>query len=191
VRLTVDGKSFTQPIEILKDPATEGTDADLEAGLKLQLHIRDDISATADIVNQIEWMRKQLEDVQKMLRGQRDKADVLKSAQDMDQKLLSVETKLLERTGLNSDDKYFVEAYKVYMNLIWLNGEVGMGAGDVSGGADWGPTETSIAVLQAIEKDLDAARTEYRGLMDKEVPAFNRSMAEKGITPLAAGGARP
>jgi hypothetical protein len=26
---------------------------------------------------------------------------------------------------MTSDDKYFPQAYRVYMNLIWLNGEVG------------------------------------------------------------------
>jgi photosystem II stability/assembly factor-like uncharacterized protein len=186
-RLTVDGQQYTQPFEVLKDPQSDAPDADLEAGTKLQLHIRDDISATSDIVNQIEWMRKQLEDVQKILRGQKEKAEVLKSAEQMDQKLLSVETKLLERSAQMSDDKYFSESYKVYMNLIWLNGEVGMGGGDVWGGADWGPTETSIAVLQTIERDLEVAKTEFKALMDKDVPAFNRSVAERGITPLAGG----
>ena len=38
---------------------------------------------------------------------------------------------------MTSDDKYFQQAYRVYMNLIWLNGEVGPGAGDVAGGADF------------------------------------------------------
>jgi hypothetical protein len=32
-----------------------------------------------------------------------------------------------------SDDKYFIEAYKVYFHLIWLNGQ-----GDVAGSADYG-----------------------------------------------------
>ena len=76
----------------------------------------------------------------------------------MDKKLFDVESKLLEPAQMTSDDKYFQQAYRVYMNLIWLNGEVGPGAGDVSGGADFRPTDTSVAVLETIEKDLAAAR---------------------------------
>ena len=38
-----------------------------------------------------------------------------------------------------------------------------------------------------IEKDLAAAKAEYRTLMDKDVPAFNRALAASGITPVAAG----
>jgi hypothetical protein len=74
----------------------------------------------------------------------------------------------------------------VYMNLIWLNGEVGTGAGDVAGGADWAPTESELAVLDSIEKDLNAAKSDYRDLFEKNLPAFNRSLAEHGIMPVAS-----
>ena len=74
----------------------------------------------------------------------------------MDKKLFDVEAKLLEPAQMTSDDKYFQQAYRVYMNLIWLNGEVGPGAGDVSGGADFPPTDTSVNVMESIEKDLNA-----------------------------------
>lgn len=184
VRLTVDGDTQTQPLEILRDPKVTATDADLEASVKLQLQIRDDISASADIVNQLEVMRKQLEDVQKGLRAQRSKEEVLKSVAAMDKRMLEVENMILEPAAMLSDDKYFVQAYRVYMNLLWLNGEVGPGAGDVAGGADFRPTDTSLAVLATIEKDLTAAKAAYKKLLDAEVPAFNRSLAEKGITPV-------
>jgi photosystem II stability/assembly factor-like uncharacterized protein len=187
VRLTVDGQSFTQPLEIVKDPATTASQADLEASVRLMLRIRDDISACSDMVNPMEWMRKQLEEMRKMLASQKDKGDLQKSVAELDQKILAVETKILERSQMLSDDKYYVEQYQIYMNLIWLNGEVGPGAGDVAGGTDFGPTETSLAVFQSIDSDLTAVKTEFRTLMDKDVLAFNRIVSDKGITPLAVG----
>ena len=36
-----------------------------------------------------------------------------------------------------------------------------------------------------IEKDLAAAKSEYRTLMDKDVPAFNKSLVANGMTPVA------
>jgi hypothetical protein len=184
VRLTVDGQSQTQPLEIMKDPKVAATEADLEASVLLQLRIRDDISASADIVNQLEVMRKQLDDAQKGLRGQKGKEDLAKSMAAMEARMLDVEHMILEPASMLSDDKYFVQAYRVYMNLIWLNGEVGPGAGDVAGGADFRPTDTSVAVLATIEKDLDAAKAAYKKLMETELPAFNRTLAEKGVTPI-------
>jgi hypothetical protein len=186
VRLTIDGEAYSQALEIVRDPTTTGSDADIERAVKLQLRIRDDVSSVSDMVNQLEWMRKQIDDIQKMLRPEKSKADLLKSVQDMDQKMQDVEYKLVSKALTTSDDKYFIAAYKIYFNLLWLNGEVGTGAGDVSGGADYGPTDTAVGLVDMIEKDLTAARAEYRSLMEKDVPAFNRSLAAGGVTPVAA-----
>src|SRR5262249_32622466 len=136
----------------------------------------DNISAAADMINAIEVMRKQLEDVRKAYRDDASKAALVHQVEEIDKKLLDVESKLLEPAQMTSDDKYFQQAYRVYMNLIWLNGEVGPGAGDVAGGADFPPTDTSVAVLETIEKDLTAIRNDYRRLMDQDVPAFNRAI---------------
>jgi hypothetical protein len=186
VKLTVDGRSSTQPLEVLKDPKIATSQADLDLSVKLQLRLRDDISAAADMVNTIEVMRKQLEDVTKAYRNDAGKAALLKQVADMDKKLIDVETKLLEPAQMTSDDKYFQQAYRVYMNLIWLNGEVGPGAGDVAGGADFPPTDTSVNVMETIEKDLSAVKADYRSLMDREIPAFNRAIGG-AMTPLTGG----
>ena len=186
VKLTVDGQTLTQPLEIVRDPKVATSNADLDLSVRLQLRLRDNISAAADMINTIEVMRKQLEDVQKAYRDDASKAALVKQVQAMDKKLFDVESKLLEPAQMTSDDKYFQQAYRVYMNLIWLNGEVGPGAGDVAGGADFPPTDTSVSVLETIEKDLNAAKSDYKTLMERDVPAFNRAIAG-GMTPLTGG----
>ncbi len=183
VKLTVDGQSYTQPLEILRDPKVSTTVADLDLSVRLQLRLRDNISAAADMVNAIEVMRRQLEDVQKAYKNDRTKEALLKQVFEMDRKLFDVEAKLLEPAQMTSDDKYFQQAYRVYMNLIWLNGEIGPGAGDVAGGADFPPTDTSIGLLETIEQDLNAAKADYKKVMEQDVPAFNRSVGG-AITPL-------
>ena len=186
MKLTADGQSVTQPLEILKDPKVATSQADLDLSVKLQLRLRDGINAAADMVNTIEVMRKQLEDVTKAYRNDPTKAALLKQVADMDRKLFDVEAKLLEPAQMTSDDKYFQQAYRVYMNLIWLNGEVGPGAGDVAGGADFAPTDTSIGLLETLEKDLNAAKAEYKALVERDVPAFNRAIGG-AMTPLTGG----
>ena len=183
-RLTVNGRTLTRPIEVLKDPALPSTDEDLTMSTRTQLRIRDDLNATADMVNRIEELRKQIEDQSGRTKG---KAAATKALTDLDTRLLAVEMRLLSRTDLHSDDKWYVEAYKVYMNLIWLNGVVGNGAGDVAGGAEYHPTDAALAVLDSIETDLAAAKTEFNAVMEKDVPAFNRSSGAIGMTPLVAG----
>lgn len=195
VRLTVEKQTFTQPLTILRDPKSPGSDADIDASVKALLRVRDDISRTSDMVNRIEWLRKQLGDVEATLNSeiaedkmqQKDdpkKIDLLKSVKAMGQDMESVEYKLIDKVEANSDDKYYVSAYKIYLNLIWLNGEIGTGAGDVAGGADFAPTDTDMSLLAMIEKDLAAATEDYKKLMDQQFPAFNRSLEQQGVTPL-------
>jgi photosystem II stability/assembly factor-like uncharacterized protein len=188
VKLTVDGQSSTAPLEILRTPDSHGTDADLRSSVSLQLKVRDDISAVSDMTNQIEWMRRQLEDQHKTLTG---KAQLLQAIDAMDKKLQDVEYKMITRADALSDDKYFQTAYKLYQNFIWLNGEIGTGAGDVAGTGDWGPTETGVGLVLDLERQLEAVRMEYKGVMDKDVPAYNQSIAGSGIEPLKTTGAPP
>ena len=73
----------------------------------------------------------------------------------------------------------------MYSNLIWLNGAVGTGAGDEAGGADYRPTDTQRVVLETIEKDLTAARTDYQRVMDTDVANFNKLAAGRKLKPLS------
>jgi hypothetical protein len=177
VRLTSGGTTTTgERLTITR--ATELTTpmADLVASTRAQLRIRDAMNATAAMINRIEIMRKQLEDQRK--KSEAD-AGAVAAVDAMDKKLLDVELRLLSRTDLHSDDKWYVESYKIYMNLIWLSGEVGTGAGDVAGGADFRPTDASLAVLAMLEKELAAAKAAYDRVMRDDVNAYNKAMAGK------------
>ena len=177
VRLTVDGQSVSAPLEILRDPRTPGSDADLAASLKLQLRIREDVSETADMINRIEIERRALEEIQRGLPAEQHREVALKATAALMEKLVAVEDRLLEPAARLSDDKYYQQVYRVYMNLLWLAGEVGPGAGDVAGGFNFKPTDTSIAVLATIEKDLTDARVAYRAVMDNDVPVYWKARA--------------
>ena len=176
-----------KPLEIVRDPKIAASDADLLASTQAQIRIRDDMNAAAEMINKLEIVRKQIENQRKEATTAADASSALAA---FDAKLLGIELRLLTRSDLNSDDKYYVEAYKVYMNLIWLAGEVGTGAGDVAGGADTRPTDTSRQVLAAIEADLAAAKIEYTRVMTEDLPAFNRAMAGKltALTEIAMPG---
>ena len=219
VRLKVEDQSYTQPLTVLRDPHAPGSDADIELSLKTLLRIRDGISHASDAVNQIEWLRKQLEVIETMLRPPKKtererprfsedfeegpepsaappqglseadakrKADLLKAAEDLGKKLQAVETRLVSPALQNSDDKYFVEPYQVYMNLIWLNAEVGTGGGDMAGGADFAPTDAELESLKAFEGQMAGVDADYQKLMKEDFPAFNRALTDSNVAPLVA-----
>jgi hypothetical protein len=109
-------------------------------------------------------MRKRIEVQTAEAKGN---AAQIKTLQDRDKRLLDVEFLLITKADMQSDDKYYQEQYKVYMNLVWFEGVVGLGAGDVAGGADYRPTDASGQILEGIEKDLAAARAAYLRVTDK------------------------
>jgi photosystem II stability/assembly factor-like uncharacterized protein len=187
VRFTVEGKEYTKPFEVLKDPAVEASDADLQLSMATQIQIRDAITQTSKMVNQMEIWRKQLEDQRKANQG---KPEVVKALEAMNKKILDVELQLVSRSEMLSDDKYFPEAYKAYMNLIWLSGGVGQGASDEAGSIDYKPTDTQLKVFTQIQGEVEKAEGGYLRLLRTEIPDFNKQMVGKvpPITDTPGGG---
>jgi hypothetical protein len=175
VRLLVDGApARTQPLTVLKSDAITSSNADLAASTRMQIRIRDDMNEAVDMINALEKMRFQVDTHRRTAASD---SSTLVALNALDRKMLDVEFKLVSKSDLNSDDKYYAERYRVYMNLIWLSGEVGSGAGDVAGGANFRPTDASREVLAGIERDLADARTSFTTLVKVDVPAFNTATA--------------
>jgi photosystem II stability/assembly factor-like uncharacterized protein len=221
VRLKVEGQVFTQTLTVARDPRGPGSEADIDLSVKTLLRIRDNISHVSDNVNQIEWLRKQLEVIGTMLRPPKKddrarenarpgddgdapgrpapapppvldeaqakhRAELLKATEDLDKKLQALEHRLVSQALLDSDDKYFVEPYRIYLDLIWLNAEVGTGGSDVAGGADFAPTDIQLELLKTFEAEIAATDADFQKFLKEDFPAFNRSLAGSNVAPLVA-----
>jgi len=97
-----------------------------------------------------------------------------------------VENEMISEPLRASDDKTYITAWKIYYNLLWLNGQIGSGAGDVAGGTDFPPTDMEVTLTDKFEGDLTKATADYHNLMTKELPAFNNTLKEASVTPIAA-----
>jgi photosystem II stability/assembly factor-like uncharacterized protein len=175
-RVTADGKSAMQSFSVIRDPELVTTEADIAASTQAQTKVRDDMDAAADIINKIEKMRRQIED---RLKGDTAKPELKVALRGIDKKLLDIELVLLSNSDFYSDDKYYVEPFHVYLNLIWLSGEIGTGAGDVAGGAEFRPTDASLQVLAGIEADLERAKAAFKAFNEKDLATFNQLLAAK------------
>jgi hypothetical protein len=219
VHMKVDGQSFSQPLTVLSDPHSPGSNQDIDLSVKTLLRIRDDISHVSDSVNQMEWLRKQMEIVEKMLKPakkvakpeqliaeegdepdsepaaapppvlndaqERRKKQLLAAAEDLDKKVQTVESRLVSQALQNSDDKYFVEPYGTYLDLIWLNAEVGTGGGDVAGSADFAPSATQLELLNTFEADAAGADSDYRKILQEDLPPFDQALQGANIAPVS------
>ena len=185
VKLTVDGQSYTQPFEVLKDPAVEASTEVLRASTAAQLRARADITATSEMVNTMEKWRKQVEDAQKNGASAAGATSVnaggatAAELNALNGSILKVERQLVSEDSVLSDDKYFPSAYKVYMNLIWLSGGLGQGASDEAGGLDDAPTTQQLATLAHLEAQIASAKAGFEQLKTTTIPAFNKRMQGK------------
>jgi photosystem II stability/assembly factor-like uncharacterized protein len=112
------------------------------------------------------------------------KKQLLAAAENLDKKLEAVESRLVSQALRNSDDKYFVEPYGVYLDLIWLNAEVGTGGGDVAGSADFAPTETQLNLLQTYETEIAKVDADYQKILQDDFPPFDQGLERANLAPL-------
>ena len=171
--VSYNGRQYTQPFEIWRDVTLTATDADLASSTALQRNIVKAMDEVTDKINRIEIMRMQVEDLRKQHAKNR-KLDAALAG--IYQRMYDTELHFLSRTEMHSDDKWYVEKYKLYLNLVWLLAEIGGNGGDVAGGAGYRPTNAALSVFEDCLKDLEAGRGAFDKLM-QDVAAFNKTYA--------------
>ena len=92
--------------------------------------------------------------------------------------MYDTELHYLSRTEMHSDDKWYVEKYKLYLNLVWLLAEIGGGGGDVMGGIGYRPTNAAVSVFKDFQAQMTAAQKDFDQLM-REVETFNKAQGGK------------
>jgi photosystem II stability/assembly factor-like uncharacterized protein len=181
VKLAVAGKELTQPVDVRKDPNSAGTPADIEAATKLSLALYRDIDETARMINRLEWTRKQVEELRKMLKASEAPAGDLSAVDAFEKSVRGVEDRLLQPTLAEADVKSFRGPLQLYLKLVWLQAESGSGGGDVSGNADFAPTAAELEVFELLSRRLGEVRRDFDALYAKTVPEFNEALRAKGL----------
>ena len=107
VTLEVDGRTFSQPLRVLKDPNSDGTEADIIAQMVALRAMRADHDSAASAINRIEWTRRQVLDLEAILRDQggAGTAEILQQSGALSRKLIEVEEHLIQLrlTGTGQD----------------------------------------------------------------------------------------
>jgi hypothetical protein len=180
VRMTLNGREYTQPFEVWRDVTLPSNDADLLAGTTLQRDIVGALNDVVDKINRIEIMRMKVEDERAKAAANKELDAALAAIY---KRMLDTELHFLSRTEMHSDDKWYVEKYRLYMNLVWLLAEVGGSGGDVAGGVGYRPTKAAQGVFQDRLKDLEVGNAEFKKLL-QEVEAFNKTNAARLSAPI-------
>ena len=175
VKLTVDGQEYTQPLTVLKDPNTGATDDDLQKQVAMLYELRKDMESAADIVNQIELIRSQLDNLESLLKAK----DMKDAAEDVDKKLTDIEDNLIQRklTGQGQDTTRYPQKLIAKFNYL-ANGLASN---------DFGPTTQQKEVQAMFESQLADLRRRLDAVVSGDLANFNRMLREKNIGNVIAG----
>ena len=172
VKLTADGKSYTQSFEIKADPRLNTTGADYTKQYELGLKIRDKLSETHNAIIQIRDVRKQVEDLLKRVADQPNAKAVNDAGTALNKNLTAIEEALYQTKNQSNQDP---------LNFpIRLNNKLAA-LGGVVGSAESAPTAQSYAVYDDVVTQIDAQLQKLAALMRTDVPSFNQLVREQNI----------
>ncbi|MBI4521653.1 MAG: sialidase, partial [Gemmatimonadetes bacterium] len=182
VRLTVDGQTFTQPLELRKDPNSGGTEQEIQQQIPLLTEIYNDVNGVADMLNTIEVVRAQLQGLSRLLPGD-GLADVRTAATELERKFIAVEENLvqLKLTGGGQDGVRWPGG--LGSKLTGLAGKIA--------NSDWGPTTQAGEAHQELRQRVQTYRGQLDQLLQQDLPAFNRTLQQRNVQGIiVADGAR-
>lgn len=172
VRLTVQGKSYTSPLEIKPDQRLKVTQQDLQKQFDLLIKIRERVTQTHDAVNQIRDIRAQITALNKRLEGQSQAKAVADAGKQLDKKMTEVEEVLIQTKAKSSQD---VLNYPIRLNnyLVALGGVVES--------SDSAPTQASLDVYEMLSKQVDEQMAKWKQIVTTDVPAYNDAVKKADI----------
>ncbi|MBI2833904.1 MAG: sialidase [Acidobacteria bacterium] len=174
VQLRLGSQELRQELVVRKDPNSAGTEADTQVQAKMALALRDDISAASDTIDQIEVVRRQLQDVAALLQRDRKDVETLNAAKALEAKFAELAGHLYQTrlTGGTQDaTRWPVQLYAKLMKL----------ASDV-GSSDFAPTTQQVEVHEMFKKLLAGHRRQLGTLLERDLESFKKLLSGRSIT---------
>lgn len=173
VRLTVNGKAQETQFEILKDPRSDATDADIKAQFDFAQEVLTKVSETHTAIKKIRQAREQINRAIDPIKDQKDAMkDILDKAKSIQDQMKTIEETLYQTKNRSGQDPL---NFPIRLNnkLAHLNSLVSSG--------NFAPTEQMVAFKNEITAEIDKHLNSLKKIFDEEIPAFNSLVKQKDI----------
>ena len=173
VRMTVDGKDYTQKLTVIKDPHSNGSEGDIQVQTKFITSLSEQMNNVADAVNQIELIRAQLSVLEAELGSDQNAAAIRAAADQLNSKLTAVEGNVIElkATGQGQDMVRWTPKLASKINYLATEAE----------GSDDPPTTQQVTVGDELKERAATYRQQLRNLLGKEVAEFNDLLRQRNV----------
>ncbi len=168
-QVSLGGGNSTQPIEILKDPHTAGTLADIREQEQFSLDLRVALNQAVGMINELEVLRANLENKHAMVSDTKLKAEV----QKMNAAATTISSQLFDIHLTGAREDAFRNPVKVYERLGALASDIG------ANGVDFKPTNQQREVYAILKGQLEKAQADYTDLTKTALPVLNKSLTKK------------
>ena len=173
VALQAGGAEQTAPIEIRKDPKSEGTLEDIAAQTALLRLLRADLETVVGTVNEIEWLRRQVLDL-KLLAEETGRVEAIASAVDgLDGSLLAVEEQLIQLLITGTGQDHLRWPTQLAGRILYLAGVVAT--------SDFRPTDQMQEVYEQLHELVEARVAEFREIVGSELTGVNSALDAAGM----------
>jgi photosystem II stability/assembly factor-like uncharacterized protein len=181
VSLEVGGKELTRSLRVLKDPHSEGTDEDIRLQTEMLQELRRDLDQTAESINRIEWIRKQLQDLRGVVQafGNADAKAIVSASEELDGTLVALEQKLYQLKLTDTGQDRVRWPTMLAGRLAYLAGAVAV--------ADFRPADQHREVHEVLKGRLASYQQELDSLLKNELPAFNQTLQERRLPQVVTG----
>jgi hypothetical protein len=174
VRLTIDGKSQTQPLKIVPDPRLQVTAEDLKKQFDLMQQILGKVTQVHDAVRQMRDVRAQITSVNKRLKEEKNPnaKDLADAGAALDKKMTVVEEALIQTKAKSGQD---VLNYPIRLNNLLV------ALGGVVSSADASPTKQDYAMFDDLNKQADEQLAKWDEIVKTDLASYNKLAQEKAV----------
>jgi photosystem II stability/assembly factor-like uncharacterized protein len=168
VRLTLDGKILTQPLEVKMDPLVKTSVADLARQRDVGLKIRDELSQLITAVNQIEDARKKL-----TTSGDPAGSAPAGKMAGVENEMSDVENALYQPQILAPEDAH---NYPVKLRVQFITLQHFVDSSDAA------PLPQAYERLQVLTQELDQQLAKWKAIQANELPGLEPPSTSRGAS---------
>jgi photosystem II stability/assembly factor-like uncharacterized protein len=172
VKLTVDGKNYTQPLTVKMDPRVKTTPEQLAAQHVLEMRLMDEIGRAGEAQNALRQIRVQLRAATQSAQG-----SLAQAISAFDAKAQAI---VGQGGGGRGGGGRGAAAAGGEQSLGLVSGELG-GIYSSVGASDFAPTITQTEAASEAERALTLLMARWAALRTKDLPALNAQLRAAGV----------
>ncbi|HDZ40840.1 MAG TPA: glycosyl hydrolase [Bacteroidetes bacterium] len=171
VRLTVNYEALESRFQVLPNPNSSCSIADLQEQFSFIISVRDKLTETHQAILDIKKLRSDIVDVESKLNNG-DHGNILEMTKDIKKELTGIEEALYQTKNRSRQDPL---NYPIRLGnkLAALNGVVATG--------DWKPTDQSYDVRDKLVAAINEELEKLKAIIDGRIPELNRMLDEEDI----------